>query len=125
MPRVPQGTEYLSEDSIRRIFDRMNSIGLKRAELSRMLGYSNGSYITRLEKGELRIPIDRVEQWASALQTSSDYILGKTDDANCFTFMTKKDKDLRKISSLRSNMTEAELKLWIKIGQDILNARKG
>lgn len=124
MSRVRKGTEFLSDDAVRRILARMNSIGMKRVELARLLGYSNGSYVSRLEKGEMRIPVERVEQWASALQTSADYILGNTEDADV-PYMTKKDKQIRKVQSLRDNMTEAELKLWIKIGQDIVNARKG
>jgi transcriptional regulator with XRE-family HTH domain len=123
MPRVPKGTEYLDADSIRRIFDRMNSLGMKRVELSRSLGFSNGSYITRLEKGEIRIQKAQVAKWASALQTTPEYILGETDDASSVTYLDKKSMKMRQITLLRENMTDSEFKLWIKIGQDILNAR--
>lgn len=125
MSRVPKGTEYLDEASIKRIFARMNSLGIKRVDLSRSLGFSNGSYITRLENGELRIQKSQVSKWAAALQTTEDYILGNTEDASAIDYMDKEDRYLRKIRMLCENMTESEKKLWIKIGQEIVNARKG
>lgn len=125
MSRVPKGTEYLDEASVKRIFARMNSLGIKRVDLSRSLGFSNGSYITRLENGELRIQKSQVSKWAAALQTTEDYILGKTEDASTIDYMDKEDRYLRKIRMLHENMTESEKKLWIKIGQEIVNARKG
>lgn len=125
MSRVPKGTEYLDEASVKRIFARMNSLGIKRVDLSRSLGFSNGSYITRLENGELRIQKSQVSKWAAALQTTEDYILGKTEDASTIDYMDKEDRYLRKIHTLYENMTESEKKLWIKIGQEIVNARKG
>jgi len=125
MSRVPKGTEYLDEASVKRIFARMNSLGIKRVDLSRSLGFSNGSYITRLENGELRIQKSQVSKWAAALQTTEDYILGKTEDASSIDYMDKEDRYLRKIRMLNENMTESEKKLWIKIGQEIVNARKG
>lgn len=125
MSRVPKGTEYLDEASVKRIFARMNSLGIKRVDLSRSLGFSNGSYITRLENGELRIQKSQVSKWAAALQTTEDYILGKTEDASTIDYMDKEDRYLRKIRMLNENMTESEKKLWIKIGQEIVNARKG
>ena len=103
----------------------MNSLGIKRVDLSRSLGFSNGSYVTRIEKGELRIQKSQVSKWAAALQTTEDYILGKTEDAYSIDYMDKNDRYLRKIHMLHENMTESEKKLWIKIGQEIVNARKG
>ena len=125
MSRVPKGTEYLDEASVKRIFARMNSLGIKRVDLSRSLGFSNGSYITRLENGELRIQKSQVSKWAAALQTTEDYILGKTEDASAIEYMDKEDRYFRKIRILFDNMTESEKKLWIKIGQEIINTRKG
>lgn len=123
MSRVPKGTEYLSEDSIHRIFARMNELGMKRVELARAMGFKNGSYITRLENGEIRIQKAHVSKWATALQTTSEYLLCETEDPNLGSYMSKKDRELNKILSIRKNMTENELKLWIKIGHDIVNSR--
>ena len=125
MSRVAKGTEYLDSESIRRIFDRMNRLGIKRVELARSLGFSNGSYMTRLEKGELRIQKSQVEKWAVALSTTPDYILGNTDEANDIQYANKKDRQMQKFLVYRKNMTEEEFKLWMKIGQDIVNVRKG
>ncbi len=115
----------MDEASVKRIFARMNSLGIKRVDLSRSLGFSNGSYITRLENGELRIQKSQVSKWAAALQTTEDYILGKTEDASAIEYMDKEDRYFRKIRILFDNMTESEKKLWIKIGQEIINTRKG
>lgn len=127
MSRVPVSEdEYLDEASVRRIFARMNALGMKRVELSRALGYSNGAYMTRLEKGELRIRKENAPKWANALQTTTEYIFGQTDDPlDASVYLDKKDRQIQKMLLLHENMTESELKLWLKIGQDILNARKG
>jgi len=124
MPRVPKDAQYLNEEQVRRILERMNALGMKRVELARELGYSNGSYVTRLEKGELRIRIDQVGRWASALQCTSDYILGLDEEPYTPQYLDKKDKKIRKILVLMKNMTDKEFRLWIKIGQDIVNAKE-
>lgn len=124
MSRVPKGTEYIDDEAVRRIFARMNELGMKRVELCRELGYANGSYVSRLEKGEIRIQKPHVVKWADALQTTPEYILGETDEPTPVSFMSKNDKQINKIMTIRNNMTDDELKLWIKIGHDIINARK-
>ena len=124
MSRVPKGTEFLSAESVNRIFERMNGLGMKRIELSHALGYKNGSYISRLEKGEMRIQKSQVPKWAIALQTTPEYILCETENPSADVYMNKKDRELNRIISIRKSMTDNEAELWIKIGQDIVNARK-
>lgn len=123
MARVPSGTEYLDAESVRRIFDRLNQLGMKRIDLARSLGFANGAYMTRLEKGELRIRKDHIAKWATALQTTPEYILGLTEEANDVKYLSKNDRQLRMFRVFQSTMSEDDFKLWMKIGQEIMNAK--
>ena len=50
--------------------------GLKREELSLMLGFDN-SYISKVEKGKVNITIDRIEKIATILEIPAEFLFKK------------------------------------------------
>lgn len=120
---MSEKAEYLDRAGIERIFERMEELGMKKSELSRALGYSNGSYLSRLIDGSIKLNIKKLDKWASALHTSKEYLLGIIDDPNDITHLDMNDKTVLRMLHLYKNMRPRELKLWLAVGQDIVNNR--
>lgn len=59
-----------------RIRDRRKEIGMSQEELCAKAGYTEKASISKIEKGQRRIPIDRLPAIASALSCSVAYLLG-------------------------------------------------
>jgi len=115
--------EYLNEEGVRRIFSRMEELGIKRVELSRALGFANGSYVTRIEQGSLKINLNTLGKWAAALQTTKEYLLQKTDDPNDLDYVDVTSEAVRKLLVIYKSMNDKQVKLWTEIGQNIVSSR--
>ena len=63
-----------------RIKIRRESLNISQDELALQLGYTNRSTIAKIEKGENKIKIGRIEDFAHALKTSPAYLMGWVDD---------------------------------------------
>ncbi len=63
-----------------RIKDRREHVDLSQESLGRLVG-KDGQYISKLERGiRQNITTDTLEQLATALDCSTDYLLGRADD---------------------------------------------
>ena len=64
-------------------FDRLRALAKKQGititHLCNIVGKKN-SYIADSQNKGIAIPLDAVETWASALHTTSAYLMGETDD---------------------------------------------
>lgn len=54
--------------------------GMTQAELAKTIGYTSGSAITLIEKGQRDIPQRKIHAFAKALGVSSEYLVSKEDD---------------------------------------------
>ena len=63
-----------------RIRERRIALGMSQGELAKLLGYTNRSTITKIEKGVNDITQSKIEAFATALKTTPGYLMGWTDD---------------------------------------------
>jgi transcriptional regulator with XRE-family HTH domain len=68
-----------------RIRNRRKEIGMSQEELATAVGYSTRSTIARMESGDNKVDISKIELFAKALHTSSAYILGIDETAEPLT----------------------------------------
>lgn len=54
--------------------------GMTQAELAKAIGYTSGSAITLIEKGQRDIPQRKISSFAKALGVSSEYLVSGEDD---------------------------------------------
>lgn len=59
-----------------RIKQRRKELKISQEELSSKLGFESRSSISKIEKGFRRVPINRVDDFADALQTTTAWIMG-------------------------------------------------
>ena len=65
----------------RRILQRRLELGLSQEELAQRMGYRSKSSITKLEKGVNDIPQSKVEEFATALETTPAWLMGLENTA--------------------------------------------
>ena len=63
-----------------RISNRRKELSMTQEELAKKLGYKTKSTICRIETGDNDIPLNKVDAFAEALQTSRAYIMGWEDE---------------------------------------------
>lgn len=66
---------------------------MTQVELAKKIGYANHSMIVHIEKGEVDLPLLRVAQFAEALDTTVDYLMG-------FDSMDSRDQILKLLDRL-------------------------
>lgn len=63
-----------------RIRSRRKELKMSQSELAKLLGYSDKSMISKIENGKVDLPESRIVQFANALLTSPEYLIGWLDD---------------------------------------------
>lgn len=110
---------HLSERSISRIKARRIELHLTQKELATRLGYSNYSIISLIEGGKRDISEKAINKWASALETTPEYLLLKTDDPTDFDFIDVSDPQIRRFAALKRVLSNADIILLLEIGDTI------
>ena len=87
-----------------RVRDRRIDLNISQDELAKLTGYSGKTSISKIEKGVNGIPLDKLFQFASALRTSEEYLIGKVEDPDWVFHITKDS----------SQFTEEETELLLK-----------
>lgn len=106
-----------------RIKNRRISLGMTQSELAEKIGYTNKTTITKIEKGVNDIPQSKVRDFANALRTTPNYILGLDDadvptsdkyfdhrfvDGTSFTISTDNARLLSNVNKWQQNVNEFE-----------------
>ena len=55
-------------------------VDFSQEKLAKMVGYEGRAAINKVEKGIVKVPQDKVEEYARALKTSPAYLMGWVDD---------------------------------------------
>lgn len=76
------------------IKNRRQELGMSQETLARKVGYTNRSTITRIEKGEIDLPIGKVIDFARALHTTPGELMGWTEDDEQHDFIMPNDPEL-------------------------------
>lgn len=63
-----------------RIRFRRNQLNMSQEDLAKAAGYSDKSSISKIEKGLVKVPMDRLAALCIPLKTSMEYLIGMTDD---------------------------------------------
>ncbi len=79
---------------------RRKELGLTQTELALKVGYSEKSSIARIEKGEVDLPLSKLNEFAKALDCTVDYLMGWSNipeniiysDEDLQTFQTAVDR---------------------------------
>lgn len=94
-----------------RIRFRREELGLSQDELAQKLGYKSRSSINKIEKGQNDIPQSKVRDFAIALDTTAEYLLGLDKKEN-----TKADiPQVRAIQRAMTNISEADRERMLQI----------
>ena len=85
-----------------RIKTRREELNISQDELAQRLGYKSRSSINKIEKGLNDIPQAKIPDFAKALNTSTEYLMGLSE------FSTRDERDIKKkldeaIASLDTN----------------------
>ena len=76
------------------IKNRRQELGMSQETLARKVGYTNRSTITRIEKGEIDLPIGKVVEFARALRTTPAELMGWTEEDMSYDFSLPNDPEL-------------------------------
>jgi transcriptional regulator with XRE-family HTH domain len=79
-----------------RIRERRKALGLSQDDLARALGYKSRSAIAHIETGENKINAEKINDFAIALRTSPEYIMGISDkpEPTYYTATTDEERQL-------------------------------
>lgn len=87
----------------KRIKMRRNELNMSQEELAQKLGYKSRSSINKIEKGQNDIPQSKIIDFAKALDTTPEYLMGwednKGNDNQHINLPELNKKDEREISS--------------------------
>lgn len=89
-------------DLYKRIKSRREELGISQEELSRRLNYKSRSSINKVEKGINDIPQSKIKDFATALNTTPEYLMGWTNIPDISasentTLSEDENKELQKI----------------------------
>lgn len=65
-------------DLYKNIKSLREQLGLSQNELARLTGYTNRSSIAKIEKGDVDLPLSKIELFATALNTTPSELMGDT-----------------------------------------------
>ena len=85
------------------IKNKREELNLSQLELAKKIGYKTSGAITRIEKGERDLPIDKLKLLANAINTSPEYLIGweKTNiDSYYVDTSMLSDKQLMELDTL-------------------------
>lgn len=94
-----------------RIRLRREELGLSQDELAQKLGYKSRSSINKIEKGQNDIPQSKVSEFAIALDTTAEYLLGLDVNGN-------KQADIPQVRAIQramTNVSEADRERMLQI----------
>lgn len=87
----------------KRIKMRRNELNMSQEELAQKLGYKSRSSINKIEKGQNDIPQSKIIDFAKALDTTPEYLMGweenKSNDSQQINLPELNKKDERQIES--------------------------
>ena len=89
---------------VQRIKQLAKQQGRSLTYICKQLGYSSRTYFNDIEKNNKEIPVDKLEIIATILNTSVDYLLGKTDEI-------KKEPDTKPSKLLKNYLSAQEWNL--------------
>ena len=104
-----------------RIRELANDQGISLKFLCDKIGVKSRTYFQDIEKSKREIPADKLEIIASALNTTTDYLLGNTDDKNA---SVANDDPSENLNKLLEDATLEELLLWKSLIEKIIQNRK-
>lgn len=71
------------------IRNRRIELDMSQDELARRLGYTSRSMICKVESGRVDLPSSKIVEFAKALQTEPEYLMGIEKDRQHFTDLQK------------------------------------
>lgn len=93
-----------------RIRLRREELSMSQDELAKRLGYKSRSSINKIEKGQNDIPQSKIVEFAAALNTTTEYLMGFSNNDE-----EKNDSDFRMIQRTYKKMTPKDKEKMIKI----------
>lgn len=70
------------DELYKNIRERRKELKMSQDELARKVGYTNRSSIATVEAGKIRLSYDKINAIAKALETTTPYLMGMTNDPN-------------------------------------------
>lgn len=77
-----------------RVKTRRNAIKMSQETLAAKVGYEHKTSISKIEHGKTSVPQNKVLEIANALDTTVEYLMGRTDEVQKETFKDKREKFL-------------------------------
>ena len=102
---------------------RRKALGMTQAQLADMLGYSDKSAITHIEKGTVNLSISKIYEFADALQTTANALIGDKNTPS-HAENTIEDGLLSEILELGKQMDSYHLEKYLEWGKKILESQK-
>ena len=95
-------------DLYTRIRERIEALNMSQEELAQLLNYKSRSSINKIERGINDIPQSKIKDFAMALHTSPEYLMGWIDDPEAklkkhFHHITEQQKS---VMDIMQNMSE-------------------
>lgn len=78
-----------------RIKIRRKELRLSQEQLSKLIGYTSISTITKIETGENNVPLNKLELFAKALNTSVEYLLKGSEQKHNSLSIFSNNKEIR------------------------------
>ena len=109
----------------KRIKERREYLGLTQEELAAMLGYRTRSSINKIEQGINDIPRSKIIEFAEALKTSPQFLMGWIDDSENAQFPDMLAIEIRQVPLLGAIAAgepiyaEENFQYYVEIGVDI------
>ena len=100
---------------------RREELGMSQDELAKKCGYASRVSISKIESGDRRVPSDKIEYFAKALNVLPEYLMGWAEEdgitvssEDLIDFSIRRDKDLYAIFE-RATQDKSYRKRLIKI----------
>ena len=105
--------------------------GMSQEDLARAMGYKDRSMITKIESGKVDISQKKIIAFARVLNTTPGYLMGWSDEAEKKLYMNlqqfgspEEDPQIRIVSGMMENMSEAQKKQIVAIVRAVVGEAK-
>lgn len=95
----------------KRIQQRREDLKMSQDELAEKVGYTSRSTISKLEAGKIDIPLSKLSDFAKALKTTEEYLMGWENETQAAYSSSKKTELKNLIDS--NNIPEDKIDLLI------------
>lgn len=99
------------------IKQRRKELGMSQSKLADLMGYSHKTMISKIENGLVDLPISKVSEFAIALQTTPDALMGWDDGGKMPTTLSDGQKELLDLYSNSDSAHRDSAVLTLKDGQ--------